>query len=57
VIFELTDKPNIYVHVRCTIGHDEDTAKLIETMGGTHQRADVHEIVVDAINRVITTPA
>ncbi|MGL5037972.1 MAG: isoprenoid biosynthesis glyoxalase ElbB [Aeromonas sp.] len=40
-----------------TIGHDEDTAKAIEAMGGHHQSCPVNECVVDQQRKVISTPA
>ncbi|WP_133405334.1 isoprenoid biosynthesis glyoxalase ElbB [Parashewanella tropica] len=40
-----------------TIGTDLDTAAAFTQMGGVHQQADVHSIVVDEANKVVSTPA
>ncbi len=40
-----------------TIGNDPDTAQAIETMGGQHLSCPVREIVIDAPNRIVTSPA
>ncbi|RLV58071.1 isoprenoid biosynthesis protein ElbB [Parashewanella curva] len=40
-----------------TIGTDVDTASAFTQMGGVHQQADVHNIVIDESNKVVTTPA
>ncbi|NDL63561.1 isoprenoid biosynthesis glyoxalase ElbB [Acerihabitans arboris] len=42
--------------LRLTIGTDIDTAEMIEDMGGIHVVCPVDDIVVDADNKVITTP-
>ncbi len=42
--------------VQVTIGDDEETAKAIEEMGGTHVKTTHGEIVVDEKYKVITTP-
>ncbi|HEY0207860.1 isoprenoid biosynthesis glyoxalase ElbB [Acerihabitans sp.] len=42
--------------LRLTIGTDNDTAEMIEDMGGIHVVCPVDDIVVDADNKVITTP-
>lgn len=42
--------------LRLTIGTDTDTAEMIEDMGGIHVTCPVDDIVVDAENKVITTP-
>ncbi len=42
--------------LRLTIGTDGDTAELVENMGGIHVTCPVDDIVVDAENKVITTP-
>lgn len=44
-------------HVRVTIGNDVDTAATIEKMGAKHQPCTVEKWVVDADNKVVTTPA
>ncbi|AOV97923.1 isoprenoid biosynthesis protein ElbB [Edwardsiella hoshinae] len=43
--------------VRVTIGNDAGTVAAIEAMGGQHVACPVDEIVVDAAQRVVTTPA
>lgn len=40
-----------------TIGNDPATAQAIEAMGSLHKNCPVNEIVIDQINRVVTTPA
>lgn len=42
--------------LRLTIGNDNDTAEMVEGMGGIHVICPVDDIVVDAENRVVTTP-
>jgi enhancing lycopene biosynthesis protein 2 len=39
-----------------TIGTDAETAVAMEKMGARHKSAQVDEIVVDAENRIVTTP-
>ena len=39
-----------------TIGNDAGTASAMETMGATHKRAQVNEVVVDSKNKILTTP-
>jgi enhancing lycopene biosynthesis protein 2 len=39
-----------------TIGTDSGTASALEKMGAKHKKANVDEIVVDAKNRIVTTP-
>lgn len=43
--------------VRLTIGNDIDTAEVIDSMGGEHVTCPVDDIVVDADQKVVTTPA
>ncbi|WP_088329273.1 isoprenoid biosynthesis glyoxalase ElbB [Lacimicrobium sp. SS2-24] len=43
--------------VELTIGKDKDTAAAIEAMGAVHRACDVSDIVVDAKNKVVSTPA
>lgn len=45
------------VPVRLTIGTDNDTAELIESMGGVHIPCPVDDIVVDEEHKIVTTPA
>lgn len=40
-----------------TIGNDPDTSAKMEAMGTKHQNAVVTEVVVDAPNRIVSTPA
>lgn len=40
-----------------TIGNDPDTAEAIKKLGGKHVACTVDNIVVDAKNKVVTTPA
>lgn len=42
--------------VEVTIGDDAGTASAIEQMGGTHRTASHGEVIVDAANRIATTP-
>ena len=39
-----------------TIGTDAGTASALQKMGAKHKNANVDEIVVDAKNRIVTTP-
>ena len=39
-----------------TIGMDPATAEVMEKMGARHKKAKVNEIVVDAKNKIVTTP-
>ncbi|CNK90042.1 hypothetical protein yaldo0001_1760 [Yersinia aldovae ATCC 35236] len=43
--------------VRLTIGNDPDTIEAIEIMGGEHIICPADDVVVDAENKVVTTPA
>lgn len=45
------------VQAMLTIGNDADTAAAIEQTGCKHQAAAVDEIVVDAANKIVSTPA
>ncbi|BAJ00060.1 isoprenoid biosynthesis glyoxalase ElbB [Shewanella violacea] len=40
-----------------TIGNDSETAQAFNLMGGKHQAAVVQDIIVDEINKVVSTPA
>ncbi len=42
--------------VELTIGTDADTASQLQKMGARHKNAKVDEIVVDAANKIVTTP-
>ena len=42
--------------VKVTIGQDEETAKAIEAMGGTHVATEHGDVVVDDEKLVFTTP-
>lgn len=43
--------------VKATIGNDAETAAAVNAMGAEHQDCPVSEIVVDADNKLVTTPA
>lgn len=43
--------------VQLTIGDDAGTASALEKMGARHVKCAVGDIVVDAANKVVTTPA
>ena len=43
--------------IRLTIGNDPDTIDVIEVMGGEHVICPTDDVVVDAENKVVTTPA
>jgi enhancing lycopene biosynthesis protein 2 len=45
------------IRARLTIGSDSETAAAIEAMGQTHVKCPVTEAVVDADNRIVTSPA
>lgn len=50
--------PRIYGHgAKATIGTDTASAQAFSEMGGKHQNAKVDEIVVDEINKIVSTPA
>jgi enhancing lycopene biosynthesis protein 2 len=50
--------PRIYgVGAQLTIGNDQDTAQAIEEMGGEPLDCPVQEIVIDARNKLVSTPA
>ncbi len=42
--------------VKVTIGQDEETAQMIEAVGGTHVTADHGDVVIDDEKLVFTTP-
>ena len=44
-------------HPTLTIGNDADTSAKMEAMGTQHQNAAVTEVVVDAPNKIVSTPA
>jgi enhancing lycopene biosynthesis protein 2 len=43
--------------VQLTIGNDPDTASALEAKGATHLECAVDSVVVDEVNRIISTPA
>jgi enhancing lycopene biosynthesis protein 2 len=43
--------------VNVTIGNDKETAQSVRDCGATHTNCKVDEIVIDAENKVVTTPA
>lgn len=45
------------IKVRLTIGDDAETAAKMTAMGAVHERRRVDEVLVDAENRIVTTPA
>ena len=45
------------VHPTLTIGNDKDTSEKIEKMGSHHQDCAVQDIVLDAENKIVSTPA
>lgn len=47
----------IYPNIRCTIGSDKDIATLINCLGGQHINCGVDDVVIDTVNKVISTPA
>ena len=49
--------PKVYNGVRCTIGNDEETASVINKLGGLHVDCSVDSIVTDNDYNVVTTPA
>ncbi|ABE56894.1 ThiJ/PfpI [Shewanella denitrificans OS217] len=50
--------PKIYGHgAKATIGTDSASAQAFSEMGGKHIDAKVDEIVVDEINKIVSTPA
>lgn len=44
------------LHPSITIGTDEGTAAALEKMGAQHKKVGVTDVVVDAENRLVTTP-
>jgi enhancing lycopene biosynthesis protein 2 len=44
-------------HPTLTIGNDPDTSEKIEIMGSHHQDCAVQDIVLDAENKIVSTPA
>ncbi|AZG71371.1 isoprenoid biosynthesis glyoxalase ElbB [Shewanella livingstonensis] len=50
--------PNIYGKGAIgTIGTDVETAHAFNEMGGKHKNAQVEDIVVDEVNKIVSTPA
>jgi len=43
-------------NVEVTIGQDAETASAIQNLGGVHRPAGHGEIVIDKLNKVVTTP-
>lgn len=43
--------------VKLTIGNDDVTAATINEMGGSHVNCSVDKIVVDELNKIVSTPA
>jgi enhancing lycopene biosynthesis protein 2 len=44
-------------HPTLTIGNDRDTSEKIEKMGSHHQDCAVQDVVLDAENKIVSTPA
>lgn len=44
------------VQLRLTIGNEAPTAAAIETFGAQHQDADPGEVVIDAANKLVSSP-
>lgn len=50
--------PRLYWHgAKATIGNDLDAVAAFNRMGGVHQAATVHDIVIDEANKIVSTPA
>lgn len=49
--------PRIYTDIKGTIGTDADTSHAFNLMGGEHINANVDEIVIDDVHKVVTSPA
>ncbi|QIR15969.1 isoprenoid biosynthesis glyoxalase ElbB [Shewanella aestuarii] len=49
--------PRIYTNPVGTIGTDSETGHAFNEMGGRHHAVSVEDIVVDEVNKVVTTPA
>lgn len=47
----------LYPGINCTIGNEESFASIIESHGGKHTVASVSDAIVDASNKVVSTPA
>lgn len=47
----------IYENCHATIGSDKGTKNRLESLGLVHKEASVADIVVDEVNKVVTTPA
>lgn len=47
---------NLLGNVELTIGQDQGTAQALEQMGARHRKTIHGEVVIDADNRVVTTP-
>lgn len=43
--------------VKLTIGNDQDTAKVLESMGAKHIECSVDNIIVDETHKIVSTPA
>ncbi len=42
--------------VKITIGQDEGTADAVKSLGATHEKTDHGEVLIDAKNKLFTTP-
>ena len=43
--------------VKLTIGNDADTASAVTKCGAEHQDCKVDDVVIDSVNKVVSTPA
>ncbi len=43
-------------NITVTIGSDKDTIKAIEKMGGKHIQTDQCQVVIDPVNKIVTSP-
>ena len=43
--------------VKLTIGNDADTASAVTKCGAEHQDCKVEDVVIDSVNKVVSTPA
>ena len=43
--------------VKLTIGNDADTASAVTKCGAEHQDCKVEDVVIDSVNKVVSTPS
>ncbi len=46
----------LFKDLKLTIGQDEGTASVIESLGCTHEKTDHGQVVVDEESKIVTTP-